>query len=84
MAHRDIIQWKYWNTNGIGIAIVAAKGGASDVGAYIGASVAGAEFEEVAVRDARAYGAKLTKEEALGMLPGLSEIMQELGLTYRD
>ena len=74
---------KYWNTNGIGIAIVAVRGGNNDIAAYIGASEAGAERQEEAEGWAKRFGAKLGKEEAFGMLPHLQELMEVDGLHYR-
>lgn len=80
----QVIQHKYWNVNGIGIAVVAKEGGVKDCAVYLGASVRGAETEELAVEDAIRWGAKLSREEAYGMLPRLQQELQELGLTYRD
>lgn len=79
-----ILQSKYWNTNGIGIAVVAIQGGNNDVAAYIGASSEGAVRQEAAEEWAMRFGAKLYLEEALGMLPNLEAAMTELKLHYRD
>ena len=78
-----IIQSRYWNTNGIGIAIVAVTGGNNDVAAYIGASSDGAEREQAALDWTIKFGAKLQRVEAYGMLPGLEDKMTGLGLHYR-
>ncbi len=83
MAAREIVTSKYWNTNGVGISVVAIEGHINDVGAYIGASEQGAQYESAAREWAINYGAKLTQEEALGMLPRLAEIMEENGMHYR-
>ena len=78
-----IIQSRYWNTNGIGIAIVAVRGHADDIAAYIGASIPGAQRQEIAEEDAASTGAKLTHAEALQLLPTLEAQMTALGLSYR-
>ncbi len=81
MAHGTIIQRKYWNTGGIGIAIVAVTGAVNDVAAYIGA------FEARRQEDTEQWtinhGAKLTFDEARNMLPRLMLTMSEYGLHYR-
>jgi len=82
MAYGDVITQKYWNTNGIQIAIVATEGGANDVAAYIGATK-GAKHEIETVQWAQRHGAKLNVDEALGMLPNLADILEEYNLHYR-
>lgn len=79
-----ILQRKYWNTNGIGIAVVAVLGSNNDIAAYIGASEEGAHHHEAAEEWAMRFGAKLYREEALGMLPNLEAAMTELELHYRS
>ena len=74
---------KYWNTNGIGIAIVVVLGNNNDVAAYIGASEEGSQRMEAAFEWAASFGAKLYREEAFGMIPMLEERLQEAGLHYR-
>ena len=83
MADR-IFKSKYWNTNGIGIAIVAVTGHNNDVAAYIGASEGGAHHMEAAFDWAAQFGAKLYREEAFQMLPTLEADLSEAGLHYRD
>ena len=78
-----IVQSRYWNTNGIGIAIVAVLGGNNDVAAYIGASEDGAEREEAAMDWTISFGAKLTATDAFGMLSNLEDTMATRGLHYR-
>ena len=79
-----IIERKYWNTNGMGIAIVAVRGMNNDVAAYIGACAEGAERQEAAEEWTMLRGSKLGKEEAFDMLPRLKDRMTELKLHYRD
>lgn len=83
MAAADIVTSKYWNTNGIGISVVAIEGQINDVAAYIGASERGAEYESEAQEWSRRYGAKLTEEEAKGMLPQIAQILEDNGMHYR-
>lgn len=80
----QIIASRYWNTNGIGISIVAITGYANYVTAYIGACPEGAQHEDTAHNWAARHGAKLCQEEALRMLPVLEAVMQELELQYRN
>lgn len=79
-----VFKYKYWNTNGIGIAIVAVKGTNNDVGAYIGASEAGAQSSDAAISWTIHMGSKLYREEAFGMLLGLEDDLILAGLHYRD
>ena len=77
MAHGDIIASRYWNTNYTPVAIVAIEGGNNDVAAYIGGDPNSQATEEETLRRVAAYGAKLTREDALRMLPALA-LMPEL------
>jgi len=65
MAHR------YWNTNGIGIAIVAVRGMVGDWAAYIGAEPTG-QHEHDAVEAAEQYGEKLSESHAHFLFPSIS------------
>lgn len=79
-----IIASRYWNVNGIGIAIVAVRGHNNDVAAYIGASVEGAYKIEAAEAWAVDCGSKLSRADALSLLPTLAGAMSDLRLHYRD
>ena len=82
--HGDIVTFKYWNTNGVSVAIVAVEGAVHDVGAYIGGdSNSKANQEDTFLRVIK-FGAKLTKQEAFSMLPQLKDIMRVNSLRYRD
>ena len=78
-----MITSKYWNTNGIGIAVVVMKGYANDLACYIGASVPGAQTREIAEDEASRSGNKLSRDEAIAMIPGLDDYMNEHELSYR-
>lgn len=74
MKHRTIVA-RYYNSNGIGIAIVAVAtyydGEIFDWAAYIGGSSWGAEREEWAVEEAAKTGCKLPKGDAEHYFPTL-------------
>ena len=78
--HRDIVTYRYWNTNGVAVAIVAVEGRVQDVAAYIGGDLDPDASEEATLQRVRQLGAKLTKEEAYRFLPQL----ELCGLVYRD
>ena len=80
MAHGDIIASRYWNSNGLPVAIVAVEGGMQDVAAYIGGDPDPGATEEETLQRVREYGAKLGKDEAMRFLPALLDC----GLRYRD
>ena len=80
MAHGEIIAYRYWNSNGVPVAIVAVEGDAHDVTAYIGGDSRPYAREEDTVQRVREYGAKFTREEAMWYLPELAGC----GLAYRD
>ena len=80
MAHRDIVASRYWNTNGTPVAIVAIEGGNTDVGAYIGGDPDANNSEEGTLAWVAGHGAKLSRNDALRMLPQL----RDCGLAYRD
>ena len=79
MAHNDIITYRYWNTNGVPVAIVAIEGAASDIAAYIGGDDNPYAREEETIQRVVSMGAKLTEEEAYRFLPQLKKV----DLTYR-
>ena len=80
MAHGTIVASRYWNTNGLPMAIVAVEGSIDDVAAYMGADRNGDNSEEATLRYVARYGVKLSREDALRMLPQL----KDCGLSYRD
>lgn len=65
----DVVGIKYWNTNGVAIAIVAVKGYADDWAAYVGAD--GGWKESECVEWTKRHGAKLTQAEAAALFPAL-------------
>ncbi len=68
-----IITWRYWNSNGYNIAIVATQGGIGDWAAYIGATLSNVVTKErVAVVAAAKFGAKLDKRLAMVIFPDIS------------
>ena len=69
--HGDVVAYRYWNTNGVPVAIVAIEGGVGDVAAYIGGDPNPDASEEATLRRVRFYGAKLSQDEALRFLPKL-------------
>lgn len=75
------LRHRYWNANGMGIAVVAVGGGAGDWAAYIGAQpdeLASSEWDTV--RWTARHGCKLSLDEATGFFPSLARDM----LTYRN
>lgn len=78
MLQYPIIANRYWNANGIGVAVAAVAGEDDDWAAYISAQpdpISEIDATEFASR----HGCKLTKTEASAMFPGLAE-----RLVYRD
>ena len=73
MAYGDLIAARYWNTNGTPVAIVAYEGAIGDVAAYIGGDPNPYASEEETYARVKAYGAKLSSEEAYRMLPELAD-----------
>jgi len=65
-----VLAYTYWNIAGAGIVILAREGRVDDWGAYIGA-LCGHATEEEAIAHVAAYGAKLSKEQALRWFPKL-------------
>ena len=64
-----VIGESYFNSNGVGIAIVAVEGGADDWAAYIGADVG--MSEDACVRWTCRHGAKLGRDQAGRWFPQL-------------
>lgn len=80
------MQHRYWNSNGMGMAIVAVEGAADDWAAYIGA-LPDPATEQLTVEWTRAYGCKLSEREALAFFPYFpTQDGDEPGerLVYRD
>lgn len=65
-----VLAYSYWNTNGLGIVIVAREGHADDWAAYIG-GIAGHHSEEEAIARACSDGAKLAPKQAARWFPQL-------------
>ena len=65
-----VLEYNYWNTNGVGIVIVALEGHVSDWAAYIGA-ISGYHTEEEAIAWTARHGAKLASVQAARWFPGL-------------
>jgi len=63
-----LIAHRYWNSNGIGIAIVAIRGHVEDWAAYIGAEPIG-WAEQDAVNAASECGEKLGEKLARAIFP---------------
>lgn len=68
--YKDKIQWYYWNSNGIGIAIVAVRGMVGDWAAYIGAEHNGWRAKD-AIDAAATCGEKLGEHLARAIFPGI-------------
>ena len=69
---------RYWNPNGLNIAIVASvtkgrDGTPFDWAAYIGAAP-GVRTEEEALKEVAEQGAKLSREDARYFFPNLKEV----------
>ena len=65
-----VLSYSYWNSNGLGIVIVAREGYVDDWAAYIG-GLAGYHTEEEAIARACSDGAKLSREQATRWFPQL-------------
>lgn len=74
-----IIANRYWNANGIGVAVAAVQGEINDWAAYIGAQPDPTSEEET-TEWARRFGCKLSMPEAFALLPGSDKWL----LTYRE
>ncbi|KKL23037.1 hypothetical protein LCGC14_2429450 [marine sediment metagenome] len=59
-----ILNYSYWNTNGMATAIVAKEGEVADWAAYIGATQSQGQSEEDTVRWVCRKGAKLSRDQA--------------------
>ena len=59
-----ILNYSYWNTNGVAMCIVAKEGGAADWAAYVGATNAANNSEEDTVQWVCRNGAKLSRKQA--------------------
>ena len=77
----DILAYRYWNSNGVPVAIVAVEGSIEDMGAYIGGDPKPDASEEATIKYVLGYGAKLSREDAFRFLPLLAELTW---LSYRD
>jgi hypothetical protein len=64
-----VLNYNYWNANGIGISIVAVEGGVADWAAYIGADD-GKRTEECVKWTVR-HGSKLSRDQAHRWFPDL-------------
>lgn len=71
----DKYEGRYWNVNGLSVAIVASIGIEGAWAAYIGA--ADVQTEDAALAVVAANGAKLTERDARHFFP-------EIDLPYRD
>ena len=67
-----VLNYNYWNQNGIGIVIVAREGRADDWAAYIGAEGSRNSSEEEAIRYVCSRGSKLSRKQAARWFPHLS------------
>jgi len=86
LTHRDeehpageIVGTRYWNTNGVAVAIVAISGGDNDWAAYIGATT-DTSRDRIAFDWTIKQGAKLTEKEALAFFPH----MKDYPVHYRE
>jgi len=66
-----VLDYTYWNANGVGVVILAREGYADDWGAYIGAICAVRHTEEEAIAHVAAHGSKLSTEMATRWFPHL-------------
>ena len=65
-----VLAYNYWNTNGVGIVIVAREGHADDWAAYIGA-LPNRDTEREVIEWTAHYGAKLSRQQASRWFPQL-------------
>lgn len=70
VGEKKVIEGRYWNTNGVAIAIVAVITEEVDWAAYIGATKE-TMYEEEAVEWATKWGAKLSRSDALHYFPNI-------------
>ena len=75
LGEQEILEGRYWNTNGKGITIVAVITEGIDWAAYIGADE-GWE-EQACIKWASDYGAKLSERDAMYFFP-------DIKLPYRN
>ena len=68
---KGILDYSYWNTNGVAMVIVAKEGTVADWAAYIGATNAANNSEEDTVRWVCRKGAKLSRDQAHRWFPDL-------------
>ncbi|KKK53690.1 hypothetical protein LCGC14_3092250 [marine sediment metagenome] len=66
-----ILNYSYWNTGGMAMAIVAKEGDVADWAAYIGATQSKGQSEEDTVRWVCRKGAKLSRDQAHRWFPKL-------------
>ena len=66
-----VLDYTYWNADGIGVVILAREGLADDWGAYIGATCIERHTEEEAIAHVVSYGSKLNKDMATRWFPHL-------------
>ncbi|KKL48057.1 hypothetical protein LCGC14_2329320 [marine sediment metagenome] len=66
-----VLNYSYWNTNGVAMCIVAKEGGVADWAAYIGATNAANNSEEDTVQWVCRHGAKLSRKQANRWFPDL-------------
>lgn len=67
LGDRQIIEGRYWNSNGRGICIVAVITEGIDWAAYIGADTG--QREDDCIKWAASWGPKLSKEDARYFFP---------------
>ena len=67
----DILNYSYWNCNGMAMCIAAKEGAVADWAAYIGAIPALSSSEEDAVDWTVRKGAKLSRQQAHRWFPDL-------------
>ena len=75
--------WRYWNTNGHGVAVVARFkdfGNFVEVKCYLGA--AGPQREMDAVQATLKYGEALQENEMFAMMPYLKDEIDDLDKNY--
>jgi len=66
-----ILNYSYWNTNGVAMVIVAKEGAVADWVAYIGATNSAHNSAEDTVRWVCQRGAKLSRDQAHRWFPDL-------------
>jgi len=66
-----VLDYTYWNADGIGVVILAREGLAADWAAYIGATCQERHTEEEAIAHVASHGVKLNKAMATRWFPDL-------------